>query len=421
MWTDLQPILVAIAIGAMIGAERERSHRDVPDHFGGIRTFTVLALAGSLARLVSTSTVAVGLGAAAVLIAAGSWRSMKANHGSTTVLAGLATYLLGSITESRPALATCVAVVLVVLLMSKGRVHHLLKEGVTDVEVADAVKFAIVAFVVLPLLPNRGMGPYQVLNPFRIWLLVVAITGIGWVGYVGVRVLGSRRGLLVSGAAGGFISASAVTAAMGRIARQDPTRSNAAVVGALAASVSTMVQLLLVVSVGSTRVAVRLVLPAVAAAGLLLVAIVLLLRSKGRSDRDGPEAELTAPDGAGADSTVRAFALRPALVLAAVITITVLVSRWSSDHLGRGGVVGTAALAGLADGHAGAVSAAALVLKGEISTATGVWAAAASIGTNTVVKIGLAFVGGGFRFGRTFAVGMLPAALAFGIVLLLTT
>ena len=109
----------------------------------------------------------------------------------------------------------------------------------------------------------------------------------------------------------------------------------------------------------------------------------------------------------------------PALVLAAVITITVLVSRWSSDHLGRGGVVGTAALAGLADGHAGAVSAAALVLKGEISTATGVWAAAASIGTNTVVKIGLAFVGGGFRFGRTFAVGMLPAALAFGIVLLL--
>ena len=108
-------------------------------------------------------------------------------------------------------------------------------------------------------------------------------------------------------------------------------------------------------------------------------------------------------------------------MLAAVITITVLVSRWSSDHLGRGGVVGTAALAGLADGHAGAVSAAALVLKGEISTATGVWAAAASIGTNTVVKIGLAFVGGGFRFGRTFAVGMLPAALAFGIVLLLTT
>ncbi|NLA36123.1 MAG: MgtC/SapB family protein [Actinobacteria bacterium] len=73
MWDELEPVLVAMAIGAMVGAERERSHRDVPDHFGGIRTFTVLALVGALARLVSIGTVAVGVGAAGVSIAAASW------------------------------------------------------------------------------------------------------------------------------------------------------------------------------------------------------------------------------------------------------------------------------------------------------------------------------------------------------------
>jgi len=418
MWSELEPVLVASAIGAMIGAERERSHREFPDHFGGVRTFTVLALVGSLARLVSTGTVAVGLAAVGVLIAAGSWRSMRAHPGSTTVFASLAAYLLGSLTESRPQLAIGVSVVLVTLLMSKDRVHRVLRERVTDVEVADAVKFAIVAFVVLPLLPNRGLGPYEVLNPFRIWSLVVAVTGIGWLGYVGVRVLGPRRGLLVSGAAGGFVSASATTSAMGRIARQDPARSKSAVVGALMASVSTMVQLLLVVGVGSTTVALQLALPAAAAAATLLAGVLLLLRSARSIDGDQSEPREEPAEQSPPDATVRAFALRPALILAAVITTTVLLSRWASDHLGRSGLVGIAALSGLADGHAGAVSAATLAAKGEISTAAAVWAAGASIGTNTVVKFALAFISGGRRFGRDFAARMIPAVIAFVVALL---
>lgn len=411
LWSELEPVLVALAIGAMVGAERERSHRAVPDHFGGVRTFAVLALIGALAQLISTATVVVGLGAVAVLIAAGSWRSMQHHPGSTTVLAGLATYLLGSLTDERPQLAVGIAVVLVVLLMSKERVHRALGERVTDLELEDAVKLAVVALVVLPLLPDRGLGPYGVLNPFRIWLLVVAVTGIGWIGYIGVRVLGARRGMLVSGAAGGFVSASATTSAMGLIAKQDESRLRPAVAGALAASVSTMVQLLLVVGVGSRDVALQLTLAAGAAAVVLVIGIAVLLRSN-RSAAEVPDtlAESTT------DPPIRAFALRPALVLAAVITTTVLLSRWASDHLGRGGIIGISALAGLADGHAGAVSAAALAAKGEISTSTAVWAAAASIGTNTVVKLVIAFVSGGRRFGSAFGLRMLPAALAFVVV-----
>jgi uncharacterized membrane protein (DUF4010 family) len=102
-----------------------------------------------------------------------------------------------------------------------------------------------VAFVVLPLLPNQPMGPYGVLNPAKVWLLVVLLTGIGWLGYVGVRALGAERGLMVTGLAGGFVSASATTASMGRLSRTAGVRAPLA--SALAASLATFVQMLIVI------------------------------------------------------------------------------------------------------------------------------------------------------------------------------
>ncbi len=438
-WSHLEPVLIAAAIGAMIGAERERSHPEEPGHVGGVRTFTTMALIGALAALVSPTVVAVGLGAVAAVVVAGSWPTMRTDPGTTTMLAGLATYLLGASTGTRPRLAVAVAVLLVVLLMSKERVHRVLRRQVSDTEMTDAVKLAVVAFVVLPVLPDRGMGPYQVLNPFRIWLLVVAIVGIGCLGYLGVKLLGARRGLLVSGAAGGFVSASATTSAMGRTARDSPDRARPALAGALAASISTMAQLLLVVGVVSTKVLAGLWLPALAAAIALGLAIALILRGDSfRGDRlqgDGhggdslgppddpatkPESEADDRPDTEPDSEARAFALKPALILAAIITSTVLVSRWASGQLGQGGAIAIAAIAGLADGHAGAVSAAALASRGELDVTTAVWAAGASIGTNTAVKLGLALTSGGARFGWSFALRMAPAALAFALVLALT-
>ncbi len=433
-WSHLEPVLIAAAIGAMIGAERERSHPEEPGHVGGVRTFTTLALIGALAALVSPTVVAVGLGAVAAVVVAGSWPTIRTDPGITTMLAGLATYLLGASTGTRPRLAVAVAVLLVVLLMSKERVHRVLRRQVSDTEMTDAVKLAVVAFVVLPVLPDRGMGPYQVLNPFRIWLLVVAIVGIGCLGYLGVKLLGARRGLLVSGAAGGFVSASATTSAMGRTARDSPDRARPALAGALAASISTMVQLLLVVGVVSTSVLAALWLPALAAAIALALAIAVILRGdRRRSHSLGGDSLRPADDPATnpgsepdertdtePDREARAFALKPALLLAAIITSTVLVSRWASDRLGQGGAIAIAAIAGLADGHAGAVSAAALASRGELDVTTAVWAAGASIGTNTAVKLGLALTSGGARFGSSFALRMAPAALAFALVLGLT-
>ena len=104
-------------------------------------------------------------------------------------------------------------------MVSKGRIHRFAREIVSEIELEDAIKFFVVAFVIPAVAARPGVGPYGVLNPAKIWLLVVLLTGIGWVGYIGVRALGPQRGLLVTGLAGGFVSATATTASMGRVSR----------------------------------------------------------------------------------------------------------------------------------------------------------------------------------------------------------
>ena len=409
-WSELSPIAVAVAIGLMIGFERERSHRGVHRQFAGTRTFAVLALAGALAALIGPAAIAVGLGAAALLVAVAYQKSGGSEAGSTTEVAALATYLLGALAHQRAGLAVAVGIILVGILMSKDQVHHLISDVVTDEEATDAVKFLVVAFVVLPLLPDRDMGPYGVLNPFRIWMLVVAIVGIGWIGYIGIRVFGPKRGLLVSGLAGGFVSATATTAAMGRLSRE-PDAAWPALAAALAASVSTMGQLVVVVAIASRAVVGRLWPAALAAAVVLGIEIVLVLR-RAPVVADGEPEQQADP--------VRAFALRPAIILAAVITLTVLGSRWLTDLLGRSGAVLASAVAGLADGHAGAVAAASLADHGQLAVAVAVVAASSSIATNTAVKVVVALVAGGRSFGVRFAAAMVLPVAAFAVAVALT-
>ncbi len=147
------------------------------------------------------------------------FRTSEEDPGTTTEIAAIVAYLLGVLAYTRPALAVALAVVVVGLLVSKTRIHRFARDIVSEVELEDAIKFFVVAFVVLPCCRTSRSGPYGVLNPAKVWLLVVLLTGIGWLGYIGVRALGPQRGLIVTGLAGGFVSASATTASMGRLSR----------------------------------------------------------------------------------------------------------------------------------------------------------------------------------------------------------
>jgi uncharacterized membrane protein (DUF4010 family) len=232
------------------------------------------------------------------------------------------------------------------------------------------------------------------------------------VGYIGVRALGPQRGLLVTGLAGGFVSASATTASMGRLSRAGgPIQPPLA--GALLASLATFAQLLIVIGVVDGEVFSQL-LPAVAAGAVVLAAVALVVYRRAS----------TAPNPPGVDSPrptrARPFTLTPALVLATVLTSALLLGRWGSEVLGRRGAMLAAGAAGLADAHAGAVSAASLAAKGDLSVSTAVLSCAAALGTNLLVKVVLAFGAGGRRFGLAFLAAIAAPTIIFGVTLALT-
>jgi len=411
-WQQIEPFLVALAIGLLLGLERERSHtRKLP---AGSRSFALLSLTGAVAAGFGQWVIVVGFLGVGALIALAYFRTSAEDPGTTTATAALVAYLLGALAYSRPALAVALAVVVAGLLVSKNRIHRFARDIMTEVELEDAIKFLVVAFVILPLLPDRGLGPYGVLNPEKVWLLVVLLTGIGWVGYIGVRALGPERGLLITGIAGGFVSATATTASMARLSRTTPS-VRAPLASALLASLATFVQLLIVIAVVDAQVLQRLWPPVAAGAAVLVVIAAVVYRRAGL-----PEGDPSPGQAAGAKAASRPFALRPALVLAAVLTLALLVGRWGADVLGSGGTVLAAFAAGLADAHAGAVAAASLAAKGDISVDTALLAVAAALGSNLIVKTVLAFTAGGRQFGLRFLVGMTPPAVVFGVVLALT-
>lgn len=422
---DLLPFIYALSIGLLIGFERERSHPPEIKKIGGSRTFAIVALVGSMAARVDVWVIVAGLIAVTAFLIAGYRRTSFTDPGTTTEIALFAAYLLGALTQQEPVVAVSLGIIVTVLLTSKKRIHGFARSVVSDIEFDDALKFAVIAFVVFPLLPDRELGPYGVINPHEIWLLVVAFTGISWVGYIAVRVLGPGRGTLVTGLAGGFVSASATTAAMGRRARIGEVGD--AVAGGLLASVATFIQLEAIMVIASPEIAVHLWPASLVGVGVL-IGMALIDRQRHRDSGIHGPGDHNDVDASHADATVRdeaedaiepdtplsrPFALRSALVLAAVLTGALLLGRWASAVFGSSGVYVSAGAAGLADAHAGALASAELFGAGAVNLATALVAIAVAMAANTLTKVVLGFSTGGRSFGARLTLGIVPAFALF--------
>jgi uncharacterized membrane protein (DUF4010 family) len=390
-------LATALAIGLLLGVEREHDNARDSVRPAGSRTFPLIALAGGVSAAVSPVLLGVALVAVAALVIA--WYVRTAEAGATTEIAAITAFLLGALAWERPELAVPVGVVVAALLAAKRPLHRFARKVVSDQDVRDAMILFVVAFVVLPLLPDRPLGPYGVLNPTRVWWLVIAVTVIGWAGYVAARAFGQRWGLLVTGFAGGFVSGSATTAVLAR-----RYRSVGATVfpGAVAVNLATLAQIVAVTAVASPPVALRL-LPAVGAGALVLLLEVAWLVWRTEPAEAGDEPAVSRP-----------MSIRAALTLAGVLVLFLVITRAAAERLGGGGVVAAGALGGLADAHAAAIAAASLAPQ-SISVHTAVLACGAALATNTVVKLVLATVAGGPRFGLRLAAWLTPVAAAVAL------
>ncbi|MEX0637285.1 MAG: MgtC/SapB family protein, partial [Burkholderiales bacterium] len=213
MDSDWLRFAASLGIGLLIGLERERN----PAAKAGVRTFALIALAGTLAAFVDAAlggawVVPVGLAAVAAMLIAAYWRiGADEEPGTTTVAAATVCYLLGvMVGTGETAIAGALAIGVTALLYFKPEIEGF-STALERHEQVSVLQFLIVTFIVLPILPDRAYGPYDVLNPRQIWLMVVLISGIGLASYVALRLAGERAGVLLAGALGGLVSSTATT------------------------------------------------------------------------------------------------------------------------------------------------------------------------------------------------------------------
>ena len=223
----LQRLALALAIGILIGLERGWHGRTEPEggRVAGVRTFALGGLLGgawaALAETMGDTVMAAGFLAYAAVLIAFRLRIRPTTHdfGATTTIAGLVTFALGALAVRGSMQAAAAGGVVTALLLGiKPQLHHLI-ERIERVELMAVLKLLVMSVVLLPVLPNEGFGPWNALNPYKLWWMVVLVTGISFVGYVAVKVAGAKRGIVLAAVAGGIVSSTAVTASLSRQAK----------------------------------------------------------------------------------------------------------------------------------------------------------------------------------------------------------
>lgn len=406
-------LLVALAVGLLIGIERGWTLRGESE---GERTFGLrtLALAGLLGG--TWGAIAQALDSAAVLaaaflvfgIATAAYRLREMQHdgtfGATTLLAGLLAFSLGAMAVvGDTAAAAAGGVVTAGLLALKPSLHAWLQR-ITEAELRHGLLLAAMALVLLPLLPDRAMGPYDAVNPHELWQMTVLIAAVSTVGYVAVRTFGSR-GVLLSGLAGGLVSSTAVTASFARLARDEPAHAPILVAGILVACATMVVRILVVVSVFNAGLLTWLAPPLIVAA-IVLAAYAGALAWHGEARGEAAEIGLKTP-----------FELAEVLKFGALLAVIVVASHVATRLAGAAGALTVAALSGIADVDAVTLSMTRLAGTA-VAPLTAVDAILIAAGVNSISKLVIGWTAGGAAVGRHLAAAT-ALAIALAVVALL--
>ncbi len=411
---------LAAAAGLLIGLERERSRpadKNAQAFLGGARTHPLLALGGGVATLaareVGMVAVAIPFGALVLFLGlsyAGEVREGR-HRGLTSHAAFLLSFLLGMLALTQgviPSLAykgfavASVAVVATFLLSAKPMLHPLVRRVSTE-DATATLEFLIVAVVVLPLLPDRAYGPFDVLNPFQIGVLMVLISALSFAGYVAIRLLGARRGLGVTGLVGGLVSSTAVTLSMAGRARERPEIADSAALAVMLASTVMFARVVVIVALVNPRLTRHVALPMLAGLGAGLVATLLLWLRSGRA--------MTKKEEPVAFSNP--FELGAALKFALLFAVILVGSKGATVLFGTAGTYAAGLLAGSTDVDAITLSVAKLAGDGGVPADVAATTIFLGTASNTLVKGVMGAVVGGWGFGRR-VLGAQLAVLAAG-------
>ncbi|MCA1979170.1 MAG: DUF4010 domain-containing protein [Thiobacillus sp.] len=414
--TDLSPWLppelaalphyvVALAIGLLMGLERERN----PAAKAGLRTFALTALFGVLTAHLGTALGSVWLIPAGLLLTGGMMIAayLRApdeggDPGTTTVSALMLCYGLGVLVwHDEAQIAVMLGIASTMLLYFKPELRGL-SERMSRHDLLSVLQFAVLSLIILPLVPNRNYGPYGALNPYQIWWMVVLIAGVGLAGYAALRLTGQRRGAVILGLLGGLVSSTATTLAFSRHVRTSAGMIPVAVTVIVLANLVVLLRLGVLVAVLAPSVLAQLA--PVLAGGLVAGALAAAYGVR----KLGPAGET--PDLAMGNPTELRTALGFGLLYAAVL----LAAAWLSDWLGTRGLYAVSLVSGLTDVDAITLSSLRLFTLDRIAVPTVVNVIVLATLSNLFFKSLLALAVGGHRMARHAAAGM--GAVGLGLI-----
>ena len=431
-------LLYALGVGLLIGLERSFGplgigneepqkkksflKKDKKDEsadmleFMGVRTFSILSLTGFAFGMAGEKfeyLAPAALVTIVVLVAVMYLQTTKHGFGITTEISAIAAFALGILCHFHPQAAGIIALSLTIILSAK-RITYKTITKMRRVELTDTLKFLVIIIIVLPLLPNQALDPFNAFNPYKVGFLVILISGISFFGYFLTRILGAQKGLGITGVLGGLTSSTAVTAAMSDEAKNNPSLNSVCAFSTLIANSTMFVRVLFVVMLLDMQLFFQLIyslggmaVTAIAVSGILWFSAAK--NTQKEQDEAASHVKLKNP-----------FSLGPALKFGAFFVLILFIVRLAQDYLGDSGLFAAAALSGLADVDAITLSISEQTKAGELIRGVGSIGITIAVVSNSVVKTGIAFYSGGIKFGRTVASG-LGAATVVGLTLAFVT
>lgn len=409
---------VALLSGALIGLEREfmQQRRDNPD-FAGIRTFSLVSLLGAvtgfLAAEFGIGPLVVALGGLILFGVSsyiGDFITTGQIGGITTEVSVVLAYLLGVLVMTDWAqVAVALAVIVSLLLALKDPLHGIARRMSTQ-DLRTTLEFALVAAVVLPILPNETIDPWGVLNPSQIWLLVVFVSGIGFGGYVLMKIVGTQRGINITGVLGGIVSSTATTLSLSTQSKQNPALSRHFAQAIVLASTVMIPRVALILVVVNAALLPIIALPFAAMLLTGIIAVVVLRSGAGRAD------------GAEDVDVENPLKISTAVVFGLVFAVVLVIVTLAQEYLGNAGVYIAAMLTGLTGVDPITLSVGRLADQGALVATVAASAIVIATVMNTAAKVGIVMAVGSSELRRqiiwSLGAVVLVGAAAVGVLLL---
>lgn len=403
-------LAVALAIGLLVGVERAWHQRDDQDRrAAGIRTFALSGLIGGVTGIVGAHLGAVFAGFAllayAAILLAFEWREAVETRslGATTAVAGLAVFLLGLLAAVGDMQAAVAGGIATAGLLAFREVLHGFVARLDWVEVRDGLILLAMAFLLLPLLPDRALDPWGALNLHALWIIATLLAAMSYAGWMAIRALGERWGTLVTAAVGGLASSTATTITLARLGRHEGASHRLLAAGMCVSGVISLIRIAGLAVVLNPTLAQPLALPFILAIAMLGISAFWLLR-QGVGGESSQGFQMKSP-----------LDLMAALQMMALLAAVGLIAALLRAQFGDAGLYIVAAISGLVDLDAITITVARLSVTAEVAATTILLATA----VNLVVKAVLATTIGGPAIARAFWPGTALAVLAGAAALLL--